>query len=314
MNNEMYSKLNSRYFNKVIHSRDRNVVTKTSINEDKLLAELYWYLRLPSSFKQHIPQINKYSDKPGNVFIEMEYISYPALSTHFVNDSLSVSKWTDDVFPAIGDILQKFKTFDTKIDYEVLSKIYITKTYNRLKEFVTNNQIAWSIYKKGFGRFNGSFFQCPLRFLETNTSYLSKILLHVHPSIIHGDLCFSNILYNEQTKDIKLIDPRGSFGTIGLFGDHFYDFAKLNHSLSGYDHIIADQFDITINNLNIDFVLHKTPIQTTVQKEWKKIFDDSIVNLIEALLFLSMLPLHSDQYKRQLVMYALGVTLLQNTI
>jgi streptomycin 6-kinase len=58
---------------------------------------------------------------------------------------------------------------------------------------------------------------------------------------MHGDLHFGNILYNQQTDQMKFIDPRGQYDSwIGTYGDNIYDFAKLAHDLyHGYNAMVA---------------------------------------------------------------------------
>ena len=64
-------------------------------------------------------------------------------------------------------------------------------------------------------------------------------------SIIHGDLCFANIMVDENYSFIKVIDPRGKFGNFDVYGDFRYELAKLFHSVDGkYDFIIKDLFKI----------------------------------------------------------------------
>ena len=63
---------------------------------------------------------------------------------------------------------------------------------------------------------------------------------------MHGDFCFSNILYDFKSQSIKVIDPRGLSGDgkeQSIYGDLRYDVAKLAHSVIGkYDFIIAGRF------------------------------------------------------------------------
>ena len=66
---------------------------------------------------------------------------------------------------------------------------------------------------------------------------------------IHGDFCFSNLLYDCKVRLVKMIDPRGEFGVPGVFGDRRYDLAKLAHSYAGgYDFIVADQFSVEVDS------------------------------------------------------------------
>ena len=58
--------------------------------------------------------------------------------------------------------------------------------------------------------------------------------------IIHGDLNFSNILYDEDMDDIIFIDPRGYFGKTMIYGYKEYDESKILYGLSGYDKFNRD--------------------------------------------------------------------------
>jgi hypothetical protein len=143
---------------------------------------------------------------------------------------------------------------------------------------------------------------------------------NVDGTIIHGDFCFSNILFDTNNNIVRLIDPRGSFGTKGIYGDPRYDIAKLRHSVNGcYDYIVSDLFSISSgdDNFLLEFV------NNDFQKEMTNLLDHIIVNngynlkeikLIEGLLFVSMIPLHVDYFDRQKAMYCKGLMILNEVI
>lgn len=65
-------------------------------------------------------------------------------------------------------------------------------------------------------------------------------------SFIHGDCTFSNLMIRENG-DPVLIDPRGYFGHMKLFGDERYDWAKLYYSIVGnYDMFNLGRFQLEI--------------------------------------------------------------------
>ena len=129
------------------------------------------------------------------------------------------------------------------------------------------------------------------------------------PSIMHGDFCFSNILYNFRTDRVRLIDPRGLTvqGKFSLFGDVRYDLAKIMHSISGrYDLIIAGLFEggrAGASEYELSFA----------QDQWRDrlenlalessmggvALDSDVVWAAMISLFLSMAPLHADRPDRQ---------------
>ena len=123
-------------------------------------------------------------------------------------------------------------------------------------------------------------------------------------------------MYDLNNQIVKLIDPRGSFGEKGIYGDARYDIAKLRHSVVGlYDYIVGDLFQIESNKNNFTFVL----FEDEKNNQLASYFDACIVNngfnlqevkLIEGLLFLSMIPYHADYYERQQMMYIKCIMIL----
>lgn len=127
------------------------------------------------------------------------------------------------------------------------------------------------------------------------------------PGIMHGDLCFPNIFYDFRQRLVKVIDPRGGVrdGENSIHGDLRYDLAKLNHSLCGYDAILAEQYKLSTSNHNITFGLPDLSSTRFFQQaardldiDGQKVHDDAIM-AITIHLFLSMLPLHDDRPDRQ---------------
>lgn len=134
-------------------------------------------------------------------------------------------------------------------------------------------------------------------------------------SVIHGDLCLPNILVEEEHKFLRLVDPREKFGDFDIYGDWRYDLAKMLHSLEGnYDFIIADKFKVNVQGAAIDyeFALDFAPIREKFFEVFAgQLKDLPALRLIEATLFLSMIPLYADSLSHQQVMLARGVELFE---
>ena len=48
---------------------------------------------------------------------------------------------------------------------------------------------------------------------------------------------------------LKFVDPRGKFGNKDFYGNHYYDLAKLSHSVNGgYEYFIFDEFNLNIES------------------------------------------------------------------
>jgi hypothetical protein len=123
--------------------------------------------------------------------------------------------------------------------------------------------------------------------------------------VIHGDFCFSNILYDHRAGAVKLIDPRGG---ADLHGDPRYDVAKLHHSVIGlYDFLLAGRywleapdarhftlaFPIEAQHRDVQGVFAERVFSNTVRGS------DPAILAVSVLLFLAMLPLHAESAARQ---------------
>jgi hypothetical protein len=155
----------------------------------------------------------------------------------------------------------------------------------------------------------------PLRSIfEEVEAALPEIAGDRRQGIIHGDMCFSNILYDLRSGICKFIDPRGSFGQSGIYGDQKYDVAKLYHSVHGlYDFIVNDLFTVRVEGREVTLTVHRRQEHERVREVFESVFfpdfDRRHVKMITALLFLSMPALHYDAPRRQLAMFATGMSL-----
>jgi hypothetical protein len=128
-------------------------------------------------------------------------------------------------------------------------------------------------------------------------------------SFIHGDFCFSNLLYDFRKKSIKVIDPRGvNFeNQLDNEGSVVYDITKLGHSMIGlYDFIIIGEFvyqEISPYHISFEIPISKNKLE--ISKLFFELdfecYNISIREIYALMihLFLSMLPLHSDEPQRQ---------------
>lgn len=133
-------------------------------------------------------------------------------------------------------------------------------------------------------------------------------------TLVHGDFCFSNILYDARAERVRVIDPRGLDGAeaFSAAGDLRYDIGKLHHSAVGqYDTILAGRYDL-IRDGTLDFRF--TVAETAATRAVRDAFlargfagltpDQAAAPAISVLLFLSMLPLHADDPARQTALLA----------
>ena len=304
---------NLRHFNHLAYDGENGIVTKRSENQDAFRHQVRWYRQVPDELKFFLPRI--FSDSDGNdPFITMELLSIPSLSDLYISQRLELGAW-NNVGKKINSIYEIFRKFNVKsfAGEQIAAEIYINKTMNRLVAFVEQRPEVINYWvHSGDKKLN------IMSIISLIKSYAHKneLLNMEYLTPIHGDFCFSNIMYDPRGGHIKLIDPRGEFGVPGIYGDPLYDKAKLLHSFDGgYDLIVSDHFEVSVSEEgNIiykpEFTDYHHKVKNILQSS---LFKDEIemnrCSAIEALLFLSMLPLHNDKPQRQLAMLHTGLTL-----
>lgn len=297
--------IESRSFNSLHIDPLLPEITKTSPATEKLRHEVAWYENLPAKFTSLTPRILRTSENS----ITMEYYGYGTLAEKFLYANLSNNFWAD-VLSRLFALVEMFRKESSLAPALSAECLYMDKTENRLARLYKSN--FWrklldadiikidDIPRTGIS-------QLMPRIRET----CKTICQRFQASIVHGDMCFNNILYDVNSGVIKLVDPRGSLGDgqPSIYGDPRYDIAKLRHSFCGnYDSIIEGDF--FIERLS-DFAFHMEVFQTR-QEERENLFDAICkqhqydpreIRFIEALLFLSMIPLHDDSSTKQMAFF-----------
>ncbi len=308
--------LQSRYFNSLSIDPVRGIITKRSKKTDKLDDELNWYHQLPDSLKVFTPRIFSNNIEKGETNIVQEFYGYPNLAELFVFGDLNLVLWKN-ALRQLFEVHKQFLRFPNTLQPADLEAMYRKKTFDRLQSL--ENDAAWQrLLQQERIVINGQTVPNLPQLYDHLQQAIKSLLTNNNGAIIHGDYCFSNILYDLQTQIIRLVDPRGSFGQKGIYGDPRYDIAKLRHSVSGlYDFILADMFKIEREPERYTF--HFEVFRNENQKALAAYLDQLIVEmgyqlheiiLIEGLLFLSMVPYHDGKPERQLAMYLTGILIL----
>lgn len=313
----------AREFNHILVDKNRGILKKTSEDKNKFIGEILWYLKLPADIEYARPRIFSYSTDYSSPFIAMEYYAYHTVHELFLNGDLSYSQWSD-IFKRILFLYHDFQRYSVSGEnFEGdLEDIYLNKTLQRLDKLKHDS--------KFLPFFNQSIIVNGKKYKSLNN--ISNILKNIIPimlydvrafNIIHGDLCFSNIMIDSNFSFIKVIDPRGKFGSFDIYGDSRYELAKLFHSVDGkYDFIIKDLFILNydLDNSIINYQINDRKKEFDLYELFLSIFKNELKNdlkkieLIEALLFISMIPLHKESFNHQLVMLATGLEILDRVI
>ncbi|OJG76050.1 hypothetical protein RV10_GL004297 [Enterococcus pallens] len=247
----------------------------------------------------------------------MEYYPYETLHNLYIYGNLEISAW-EKIMDKLMFVRQEMKqhSANKQLDPQDLKDIYYQKTVDRVERLMEDP--AFEVFYENAPTINGVTYQPVKEIMERLLSLLenNQLISEKSASIIHGDFCLSNILFEVSNQLVKLIDPRGKFGSFDIYGDEFYDIAKIMHSFEGaYDHIITDQFSLEQESSTVySYTIHKTELQNEitelVNESIAKLYPIEQVRLIEGLLFLSMIPLHADYPERQKIMFGQAMKLL----
>lgn len=305
---------------------ESGVVTKSSDDDIKIQAEIYWFSHLPAALKRFTPQFigsGRLQDGMTTYYC-LEFLPLLPLNELYVHGRNPTWFW-HHIFNLVKDYFghathkDHLVHFDPCTIEECRDDLYRKKTLARLAAYQESSQIdlhAPIIYQ---GVALGSILDIAHDCIEQTLKLPSRAM------IMHGDFCFSNILFDSRARRLKLIDPRGidCHDNFSIYGDITYDLAKLTHSVIGmYDFIIAGRFEILPDTRSsTGKIIHFDSDERLerIQADFLQFcFVDelSIGDIIPAvvLLFLSMLPLHADRPDRQQAMLLNAFRLYQQYV
>lgn len=289
---------------------------RKSSDSDRLSDEIFYYDSIPSDMLHFFPRKNNSYCQDGNYNLVIEYYPYENLGHYMMCDE--IFDW-NSVFLNLKNVIQLMSLHEEHDDdsEKHSSLMYITKTkteYENLKKSYHDRELFSSekitINGKEYVNFESMWGK--IEFL------IKKHLFSYRRNMIHGDMCFSNILYHPKVGP-RFIDMRGSFGTRGIYGDSTYDYAKLLHSVEGgYELIINDNFSVEKESLgvyNVHFPKNKN--KNFAFDAYMKTFGEmniDMIRLVEGLIFIGMCARHYDSEKRQMIMYLTGIKTLNEAI
>jgi NDP-sugar pyrophosphorylase family protein len=307
--------LQQRAFNEISIDSQIGVFSKKSSLEQKFRDEINYYKLLPPKLSVLFPRVVESSIDRDQLYLSLEYYGYPTLTELWLYENLHPAIW-EQILSHLHQIIvgpmAEFKRDIPDMDYR---RMYLDKTRERTASIESDSPLGRLVHAPGGIRVNG--IACPSlgEVMSLIESVLPEMLTDGKQGVIHGDMCFSNVLYDLRSRICKFIDPRGSFGQPGIYGDQKYDVAKLYHSVVGlYDFIVNDLFSLRVNNTSVSLDVHSRDEHKKAQELFSTIFfsdfDRRHVQLITGLLFISMPALHYDVPQRQLAMYSTGMHLI----
>lgn len=218
--------MKARVFNTMSYDHDLGVLTKHPDYHDRssvqtIRDERSWYDSINEEQRCFTPRV---FDTKNDSEVMMAFESGTLLSDLMLYENLTASSWEyiiDKVFRIKTKYFNKRSTNQPFVDSfsDRAEDIWIKKTGNRLLDTNLTSTAKQRI-----------------------KDLVPRIVANTYPiEVMHGDLHFANIIYNQQTDQMKLIDPRGNYGGTTPSGDNLYDWAKLAHDLyHGYNAMVAD--------------------------------------------------------------------------
>ncbi len=261
---------------------------------------------------------------------------------NFIKNRLKRSEHLTDYIPKILDKGKNMYSYK-KASGDVISEIIDIQLFSKLLDFTNKfwkdyklKEIDKVKFKKDCNNFyrNKTYNRVDLFFtkfdLTDDTTIingikipkLSTLLKEINWSNIsdgissnyHGDFHFENILYDKDLDQFTFLDWRQDFAGEIIYGDKYYDFAKLMHGLIVNHKIIFDElFEAEWKGQNIKFNLKRKEVLIDCEKyfvKWLKEnnFQIKKVYILTALIYLNIAPLH--HYPYSILLFGLGKSML----
>ncbi len=248
---------------------DTRVHNKIEIFDDYIIkyssnieGEKYWYENIPHSIINYFPNLLS-SDQNS---ITLSKIKAIPLSYLNINKTL-----TKELIIKILNTIDKIHSSEESFSMDIYSNYY-----NKLIHRVSSYNFT------SYDNFNEIYSGIKDFLIHYESNNLGKI------GVIHGDPVFTNILL-DHNNNLFFIDMRGKIGDeFTIYGDIFYDYAKIYQSIIGYDHILMDK-EIDENYINEnksffeEFIINKYGIEYL-----------EYVQKITISLILSLIPIHNN--------------------
>lgn len=299
-----------RVFNSVVFDLENDSVIKTG-NTEKIQNELSWFAKLP---QEMLPYVPRFTNGPtANTYIT-QYIQNLPLSDSWVSENTDDSFWLGFI-ESLTKFSSKCKTYSDSTTIEAQEKykysMYVTKVMSRFEDLIKN--LGSEIHLSSDFRINGKFVPPIKKTLNSILEVGDDVSKMRGWNLIHGDLCFSNILFEPRAKKILLIDPRGSFGKSGIYGDPLYELLKISQCAMGdYDYLSTNLYSLKFSSQDLELFIPNPESHTALKLMFETYLQNELIEfgismdkfrILEAGLFLSAASLHPEN-DRDLAMLA----------
>jgi hypothetical protein len=292
----------TRHFNSL--TIDDYFVCKRSEDQRKIMAEANWLRAIPSQLQPFTARLIENSSAANINEYRTLYTSYPTMAELYLARSPRMV-WQRALNSCI-EFLKRAQSHSKPGETSKFNWLVVDKLHDRIKKYPLffpsiHEQLTINGHSVGT--------------LESIVDKLENIIFaapELPSCVMHGDFCFSNILFDLRTDRIVLIDPRGLVGDeITIYGDLRYDIAKLGHSILGrYDQIMAEGLRACCSKTDFVLEIPSDPLRDWLEEKFltSHVGDVSFSSLevLAAIvsLFLSMIPLHAEDSERQKTLFA----------
>jgi hypothetical protein len=291
----------TRAYNNIFIDEKKNILIKSSTNTEKIKSEHDYYWELPHNIMRYFAMPFDFKYNNSRAEYSMEIFKMQDLAGQYVSGELSVESFKE--------LLERIKSFQDECYESTESEKFNVDVMQESIDIILNKIDLRIQELESYDRWTGSDFNKKLSSMHITPSTLRDRVVIAFgkysgsrktfiKKISHGDLCFSNILWDYKNKMLKLIDPKG---VEYLYMDEYYDVAKLSHSINGfYDYIINELYEIDYLHQKLIFTAEKNQEILNLFKEYlnEKNIDYKLMRTFEASIFLSMLPNHSEDDQR----------------
>jgi len=318
----------TRHNNKLIKKAD-------SAGGAKLIDEILWLKRFEKTgLKDNLPKIHRFSIEAGSVFYEMHYYNYPNLR-RIVLSQMNAPFFIRMRLRYLLEILHTF-LWVPENSIEAPEEYVITEHLNKYDQRFAAllDKAPWfsTFLESSTIKVNGEVL------INANTIIRSvrgidSIMASLKPErvyISHGDIHSNNILCGIAWSNMILLDCRGKSNSGTLYFDPAYDIAKLFHdfrslySLIELHHYSLFHYPETGSSQSAEipelefkfldkegqqsFETYYQYIRDIVTKDFTE-YGNLIerAEFIEAMLFLTMIPLHLRIKDEAIACYLTGV-------
>lgn len=318
---EKFSFNKTRFFNSITFNREKNIVEKTATTKtgiDVLINETGFY-----------DFINKQSRKLSSIF--------PPFLDYFTNRETSTLTIG---FIEGKTVFETIKTVDSKYENLKLANQIFLDFYMKMKTLHDPMLLVDEIY------ISEEDFQQAMKYeyVDVTAARLKKVQPFInniglingkeveHSSIydlisqiktvidkkcqgqntlalIHGDPNTSNVMY-EENHNLRLIDPRGTFGGLSYFGDAKYDLAKFLYGLTGYDSFNT-AINVDLKSIKMQDGSLAISYKLPPHYDLDELTDDVETKLLVSIIWLKLSAYIANYPLKSIVAFCHGVTLFQ---